>query len=400
MKAPSAVRVARLWGRFGLETVRGLPVHIAHSRDSVTSLPRRILQQWRLLGANAITASDYYMYGLDRAELPWARKREFVGELERWRWLLVFNPEPYRFLTENKVVFKRCLSGLGVPVAPLLGVIGPHGRAETGEHLRTDHEVKTWLEASGVENLVMKPVLGSRGTGVLVLGERSLGDGVASWQRVPAGTISVDDVLAHLRGQRCEFMIEARLRPHPSLWGFSREVLQCARVLTLVDADVSVIGAALRIASGDVAVDNFSRGNLAAPIDLASGRLGPAVMNRTHSLRRVDVHPVTGVPITGVPVPDWSAALAVVRAAAAGLPFNRLLGWDLAFTDRGPVIVEANDIWDPDVSQIAPDAGLLATPLHDALVGSGAIRHMGLGIGARRRERVASPPVNAFPQGD
>jgi hypothetical protein len=35
-------------------------------------------QQWRLLGADAITE---YRYGLDRAELPWARKREFVGEL-------------------------------------------------------------------------------------------------------------------------------------------------------------------------------------------------------------------------------------------------------------------------------------------------------------------------------
>jgi hypothetical protein len=111
---------------------------------------------------------------------------------------------------------------------------------------------------------------------------------------------------------------------------------------------------------------------LAAPIDVATGRLGPGLI-KTRTTARAWSHPVTGASIEGRRLPDWGPALAVVRAGARALPFHPAEGWDIGFTDAGPVIVEINALWDVDVVQMAADRGLLATPLRDYLGARGLI---------------------------
>jgi len=379
MVVARAIRRAAQWARFGLVLCQGVGTHWRRSDQSLASLPRRIAEQRRLLLGNGIGAEEYYDYGLHRPDLPWERKRTFIGSVEQWRWQSLFNPPAYRFFTEDKVVFKRYMHSAGIPVARLLGTLGPAGRAETGEPLQTERAVRAWFEAGKVEQVVVKPLLGSRGTGVLILGERIPGE--LQWRHVPSGSIDFAGVWGHLHGfpHRPDFLVEERLRPHPDLAAFSPEVVHSARVVTMLEDDVDVIAAAIRIGAGRSAVDNFSQGNLAAPIDLGTGRLGSAVFSRHKSLVRLDRHPATGAPIAGRILPDWEGTLAILRAAARAVPFNRLLGWDLAFSSRGPVVIEANDLWDPDVSQIAPDRGLLETTLLGHLERRDALGLIGLG---------------------
>jgi hypothetical protein len=337
-------------------------------------------EQWWLLAANAIEASDYYEYGLDRPHLPWSQKRDFIGGFDQWRWFELFNPPAYRFFTEDKVIFKRYMSAVGIPVPRLLGVIDPEGSAATGEPLRTDDDVRAWLKEGRIAHAVFKPRLGSHGTGVLIVGERA-GEAL-EWHRVPAGRIALEEIVAHLHAfpHRRTFIVEERLRPHSELAELSPEVVHTARLVTMLDGDVEVITAALRIGAGMAPVDNFSQGNLAAAIDVSTGRLGPAVLSRARRLERVQRHPATGARIEGRTVPDWERALSLIRTAVRAAPFNPLLGWDVAFTRQGPVIIEANDLCGLYVSQIAPDLGLLATSLRRHLERRGAVAMIGLGL--------------------
>jgi hypothetical protein len=70
-------------------------------------------------------------------------------------------------------------------------------------------------------------------------------------------------------------------------------------------------------------------------------------------------HPDTGGAITGTAVPDWNAVLTVVREAAATLPGIRTQSWDIALTDRGPIILEANYGGDLNLGQLAWGRGVL-----------------------------------------
>ncbi len=363
---------------YAAEVATGLAVHLRHR--PAFNLPRRVIEQWRLLLSNSITAEDYYLFALDRHDLPWARKREFLGQMERRRWQEQLSVGLYGFFTHDKLITKRFLAHAGLPVPQLAAVIGRSGRAETGQPLSTPDELRHWLGDAAPEPVVFKPVLGSRGDGVLILGER--GAARARWHRVPGQSIDVDGIVNHVfRGRGDPYvLVEERLHPHPELTVFSADVLHTARILTTLDGDAQVIAAALRIGLGDASVDNFSKGNLAAPIDLATGGLGRAVYKRQRAARLVE-HPVTGARIEGRKVPDWDRTVAMLRIAALATPFNPVQGWDVAFTSSGPVIVEANGRWDLGVTQLAPDLGLLGTELRGYLKSRQLRALFGLGLG-------------------
>jgi hypothetical protein len=108
----------------------------------------------------------------------------------------------------------------------------------------------------------------------------------------------------------------------------------------------------LRIIVGASVVDNFRNGrsgNLIATLPNAGGRIGQVFGPSPGGARWIlhERHPQTGVPFEGFDVPFWDEARRLVeRAALAMLPL-RTIGWDVALTDEGPVLIEGNVTWDP-----------------------------------------------------
>ena len=79
------------------------------------------------------------------------------------------------------------------------------------------------------------------------------------------------------------------------------------------------------------------------------GRLGPLRTPGPGAVSLVD-HPTLpgwGTRIEGIELPMWDEALELAHAAMPHFLPNRSIGWDVAITDRGPVIVEANREWTP-----------------------------------------------------
>jgi len=53
-------------------------------------------------------------------------------------------------------------------------------------------------------------------------------------------------------------------------------------------------------------------------------------------------HPVTGVAITGFQVPLYNEVLELVDRLARRVPAFPYIGWDIAITPSGPVVIEGN----------------------------------------------------------
>lgn len=206
------------------------------------------------------------------------------------------------------------------------------------------------LAGVAADDIVIKPVDGHRGEGVRVLCRR--GERVADER---GRMLDWTGVVAELHSDpHPAFLAEPRLCPHRALRALSgSDALQTLRVVTLrrpePGATTRVIWCALRIATSGEVVDSFragATGNLVALIRPA-GVLGPAwgVHPTGHGLVSHARHPETGARLEGVPVPGWDAArLLAVRAAEAFSPLVAV-GWDIAITDDGPVIIEANAWW-------------------------------------------------------
>jgi hypothetical protein len=71
-------------------------------------------------------------------------------------------------------------------------------------------------------------------------------------------------------------------------------------------------------------------------------------------------HPTTGAPIRGKRLPCWDEVKQLaVRAHGAFRP-RVLIGWDIAITNEGPVIIEGNRGPDMDLMQRFMDVGFCA----------------------------------------
>ncbi len=95
----------------------------------------------------------------------------------------------------------------------------------------------------------------------------------------------------------------------------------------------------LRFGQGGRCVDNAGNGGILAGLDFETGIVKGAI---DEQMNRYLVHPDTGKTILGYQVPRWEEAKSLVVELAKVMPQLRYCGWDLALTDEGWIMVEAN----------------------------------------------------------
>ena len=195
----------------------------------------------------------------------------------------------------------------------------------------TDGRVAAFADPGGRE-LIAKPADGEGGDGVEMLGR--FADVADLTRRLPPP----------LRARRGASLVQVRLAAHPALADIALNALPTVRVVTILDeaGTPEVVSATFRFASDPAArVDNMKAGGLIAAVDLSSGALGLACLGYGGGDHAV--HPVTGAPIEGRALPDWDAAKALaVKAHAAAFPEYALIGWDIAVTADGALLIEGN----------------------------------------------------------
>ena len=170
-------------------------------------------------------------------------------------------------------------------------------------------------------------------------------------------TLSREKLFAHLAEQslREDFIVQPRLINHPALDDISNGALSTIRVLTCKDETGKSIATnvAFRMAvGGNRVVDNFHQGGLAAPVDMASGRIGMASdIGRFPAMGWREAHPVTGAIFAGRVLPFWKEAVQQACEADAAFPWRTAIGWDVAMLKDGPCIIEGNGKPDLDIHQ-------------------------------------------------
>lgn len=195
--------------------------------------------------------------------------------------------------------------------------------------VESDSEEFRALLSSTNDKIVLKDALGQCGWGVDVVD--------ASMNR--------EDLLGLMR-ERGYNLVEQYVEQHPRLVELSPSGLNTVRVVTLLDHEqrVHVLGAILRMTVNSF-VDNIAMGNIAAPIDLETGRLASEGVYKDIMKPPEKVHPVTGKELIGFEIPFWNDVLDMVKRAALHDDANRSIGWDVAITKDGPSLIEGNHNW-------------------------------------------------------
>jgi len=155
---------------------------------------------------------------------------------------------------------------------------------------------------------------------------------------------TVDTHLLAALASLCEtHTVQALEANHPQLRELCPDSLASLRVRTLHDGSgtLNLFGYAdLKLARRGSIVSNVSRGGVSAIVDEA-GRLQNEAIDLGGT--RYQAHPDTGIRFEGRAVPFYEEAVALCRRAHLALaPDLFVIGWDVAITPRGPVILEPN----------------------------------------------------------
>ena len=173
--------------------------------------------------------------------------------------------------------------------------------------------------------------------------------------------LSAEDLVRRLceTSKTIHLLLQPRLTVHPRLAQLTAGSLATTRIVTARpdDGRIEVLLAMFKMPLGTCLADNYSSGNSAAAVDPASGTLGKAIA-RSLELGRFVRHPDTNGLIEGVELPCWTEAKELVVRAHGHVEGYYFLGWDVALTADGPLLLEANDSWAAELPQRTHDRPL------------------------------------------
>lgn len=256
-------------------------------------------------------------------------------------------------ITGDKTVFYRYCALLGIAVPEMFGILDTRASSwsATGRIMTGTRDIEAFVAEDVPARFVVKPSEGYAGRGVRLVARRD--DGTL---QVNGRTMTTAAFWAELRAddEFAVWIVQELLVNHPDMNAIGgSETLHTARITTFIgrEGPPRLLFANLKLAISGGAVDNFqagATGNAIVDIDdtgllkaVFATKPGPAGLQR-----RAD-NPLTGETLTGRQLPHWRAALDMVLDAAPHFLPYRALGWDVAFTPGGPVIVETNTRWLP-----------------------------------------------------
>lgn len=275
-----------------------------------------------------ISLSDYFYFRF--YEKPQPERMQWAGTGFMYEYQLLMNPRITRGVLENKIEFLRNYTAY------------IKREFSTLEELEKSSGQAGRLLNHPSGHIVLKNSRGQAGNAV----EVKKTDGINA------------GALANYMHSKDYDLAEEYVLQHPDMNKLSPSGLNTVRIITQIDkGQVDFLGARLRI-SVNSTVDNMAAGNLAAPIDITTGKVsGPGVYS---DITKSDesVHPVTGVSIVGFQIPFWSEACQMAKDAALFDTRNRSVGWDIAITGDGPELIEGNHNWCKLLWQLPVKKGL------------------------------------------
>lgn len=330
-----------LWG-LGLTLANGGYVARRYGRGVIG----QFADQMRLAFTQGIPVNFFYTYELHERS-NWPRARDYIlrgyikGGCQLYKRL--YRDDPARRasakLLNDKLAFHHFCAARGLPTARLFAVVSK------GVFAWTDH-AQTVLPAV---DLFLKPR------------KENGGSGAERWAYVDGryhrhgsrDTLSANELTDRLAklSQRQAYLVYECLANHPAIGDLTAGALCTLRLHTMLNEEgrPEHLFTMFRMSQFRERIVDTQDG-IAAAVDAASGILGPA-SNSSPVARWMDHHPVSGMRITGRAIPFWRDALALALSTHAQLGSAYLVGWDIAITERGPVILEANKAPDVEIEQ-------------------------------------------------
>ena len=304
-------------------------------KETNKSLIKQFFEQYYIAIQYFISPRSYYAYRFFEPE----NKADI-------RHYLLLNPSDlFAYLNcyqnadviNNKLMFSTFCEQKGIPIVPSLAWFNMGVASSITANNLIDPE----------RDVIVKPVTGSKGDSFMLWEYKGNG----FYQALDQPPVSWDHLIKKLASlsKKRELLLQPRLFNHPLIADLSNKALISARIVTYksLSGKIEFFAAVLQIPLGNRLTNNIG---IVSPINKETGKLGDGWLLRPLAIQYQN-HPSTNGLITGRKIPFWGEAVELTLKAHAELDDFISLGWDIAFTEKGPLLLEGNIAWDIDIIQ-------------------------------------------------
>jgi hypothetical protein len=276
---------------------------------------------------------DYYKFEFFKGDKSWEEKKKYIGRNGSFYWPYTSILLKDMSLLTNKYIAKHILIGLGLPTPELLAAVG------NDYDVRSLDILKEALESFD-SDIVIKPASSAKGSDVLVLARDAGRFRTAGGEEWPA-----ERIWKHIQPYMNEgCLIERRMfnvgqteKMHP----YSLNTFRICTIRTK-DGKWHAPSFYMRLGCGKSPIDNIDAGGIQVFLD----DKGVATKATKVDYRRnLFHHPDTGLPLVGFRPEGFDDAIALSLRASRKFPMIGTIGWDIAYTADGPMIIEGNTLW-------------------------------------------------------
>lgn len=279
--------------------------------------------------------TDYFRKFLYRKDIKdytsYLSIKEFYSIIESPK--LVF-PEISKILS-NKLSFKLITEKQNLPSPKLISYnLKSRYIFETKSHLiEVQKDLYCYFEnlflRSNTDKIFLKPIYGIGGYGCFFLSKESLEEQLS---------MHANNLLSN------SYIHEAYIEQHELINAIYPHAINTLRMVHYIDKDetVHIISTFMRFGTGNSITDNTSSGGFAIAVNAKTGALqGVGRQEISRGAAVFKEHPDSLHKLEGFKVPYFKEACSLVKTFAEYFP-SRIVGWDIAITPNGPVMIEGN----------------------------------------------------------
>lgn len=300
---------------------------ICNSRKEKKKLINKI---WLDREVYLIDPNEFFLFQFQNSSS--SHKKEYVGNREKELLCGKINRNgAWKVFTDKWLAYQRFKEFYGRNVVLICNI----------------NEKKRFIDFIEKNNIaIIKSTLESRGRGIVVVKKESM---ETAWEYV-----------GNLIKNGEKVILEQWVAQAKELSVFHPCSVNTLRFATFrINEKVFLLFAALRTGRAGSFVDNGGAGGIFASINIENGIIDSDGYDKlgNHYVE----HPDTNIKFKGFQMPEWKQVCELVRKLSGIVPEQKYVGWDLAYTNNGWIMIEGNSFGQMGIPQISTQKGLRET---------------------------------------
>lgn len=207
---------------------------------------------------------------------------------------------------------------------------------------------RDWLNLSTASNEQIEAFLKNNEVFIVKPRAEACGKGV---EKLKSSDFNSADELKGYCLKNNQIIVEQFIYQHDKLNSLFRNCVNTVRCVTINNnGKITPVFCSIRIGAGDTIVDNLNSGGMAALVDSETGIITTDAADKNGKV--FEIHPDSNTVIKGFELPDFKEAMDLVKKAASVVSDIGYTGWDIAFTNNGPLLIEGNHFPGHDIYQM------------------------------------------------